>query len=55
MPTDLGVRQALVALGQDPAPRAAVALAERWRPYRAYAMQHLWGELPALRERARAA
>jgi AraC family transcriptional regulator, regulatory protein of adaptative response / DNA-3-methyladenine glycosylase II len=55
MPTDLGVRHALVALGQDPAPRAAVALAERWRPYRAYATQHLWAQLPAQRERARAA
>ncbi|MFL5828526.1 MAG: AlkA N-terminal domain-containing protein [Solirubrobacteraceae bacterium] len=55
MPTDLGVRHALVALGQDPAPCAAVALAERWRPYRAYAMQHLWAQLPAQRERARAA
>ena len=40
MPTDLGVRRGLERLGQDPS--AATALAERWRPYRAYAMQHLW-------------
>ena len=59
MPTDLGVQHALRALGQDHAPRAASVLAERWRPYRAYAMQHLWAQLPALRpgsaRRARAA
>jgi AraC family transcriptional regulator of adaptative response / DNA-3-methyladenine glycosylase II len=45
MPTDLGVRRALERLGQDASPRAASALAERWRPYRAYAMQHLWAAL----------
>jgi AraC family transcriptional regulator, regulatory protein of adaptative response / DNA-3-methyladenine glycosylase II len=42
MPTDLGVRRALERLGHDGSPRAATELAERWRPYRAYAMQHLW-------------
>jgi AraC family transcriptional regulator of adaptative response / DNA-3-methyladenine glycosylase II len=42
MPTDLGVRRGLERLGQDPSERAATELAERWRPYRAYAMQHLW-------------
>jgi AraC family transcriptional regulator, regulatory protein of adaptative response / DNA-3-methyladenine glycosylase II len=40
MPTDLGVRRGLERLGQDPG--AATELAEPWRPYRAYAMQHLW-------------
>jgi AraC family transcriptional regulator of adaptative response / DNA-3-methyladenine glycosylase II len=39
---DLGVRKALAALGADPRPAAAVALAEAWRPYRAYAVHHLW-------------
>jgi AraC family transcriptional regulator of adaptative response / DNA-3-methyladenine glycosylase II len=39
---DLGVRRALERLGADSRPRAAARLAERWRPYRAYAMQHLW-------------
>jgi AraC family transcriptional regulator, regulatory protein of adaptative response / DNA-3-methyladenine glycosylase II len=45
MPTDLGVRRGLERLGQDGSPRAAIELAERWRPYRAYAMQHLWAAL----------
>jgi AraC family transcriptional regulator of adaptative response / DNA-3-methyladenine glycosylase II len=40
--TDLGVRRALLALGCDARPAAAEALSERWRPYRAYAMLHLW-------------
>jgi AraC family transcriptional regulator of adaptative response / DNA-3-methyladenine glycosylase II len=52
LPTDLGVRRALERLGRaDPAlrdgcsPRTASRLAERWRPWRAYALQHLWGSL----------
>jgi AraC family transcriptional regulator of adaptative response / DNA-3-methyladenine glycosylase II len=44
---DLGARRALEALGYDGRPGAAAALAERWRPYRAYALQHLWGSLGA--------
>lgn len=47
LPTDLGVRHATAALGADPAPRAVTRLAERWRPYRAYAVQHLWASLAA--------
>ena len=43
--SDLGVRRALERLGEDGSPRAAAALAERWRPYRAYALQHLWSTL----------
>jgi AraC family transcriptional regulator, regulatory protein of adaptative response / DNA-3-methyladenine glycosylase II len=43
--SDLGVRSALTRLGQDDRPVAAQALAERWRPYRAYAVQHLWASL----------
>ncbi|MBJ7458624.1 MAG: DNA-3-methyladenine glycosylase 2 family protein [Thermoleophilaceae bacterium] len=42
LPSDLGVRRGLEALGLDGSPRAAAATAERWRPYRAYALQHLW-------------
>jgi AraC family transcriptional regulator, regulatory protein of adaptative response / DNA-3-methyladenine glycosylase II len=42
MPTDLGVRHGLERLGLDGSPRAAAAAAERWRPYRAYAVVHLW-------------
>jgi AraC family transcriptional regulator of adaptative response / DNA-3-methyladenine glycosylase II len=45
MPTDLGVRHALVALGVDGAPKAAAALAERWSPWRSYALHHLWASL----------
>jgi AraC family transcriptional regulator of adaptative response / DNA-3-methyladenine glycosylase II len=42
---DLGVRHALKRLGHDDRPAAAERLAERWRPYRAYAVQHLWASL----------
>jgi AraC family transcriptional regulator of adaptative response / DNA-3-methyladenine glycosylase II len=42
LPTDLGVRRALARLGQPGDPASAGALAERWRPWRAYAVQHLW-------------
>jgi AraC family transcriptional regulator of adaptative response / DNA-3-methyladenine glycosylase II len=44
---DLGVRHALRALGRDLTPAAAQRLAERWRPYRAYAVQHLWASIAA--------
>jgi AraC family transcriptional regulator of adaptative response / DNA-3-methyladenine glycosylase II len=39
---DLGLRRALERLGHDGSPRAALALAEAWRPLRAYAAQQLW-------------
>jgi AraC family transcriptional regulator of adaptative response / DNA-3-methyladenine glycosylase II len=39
---DLGLRRALERLGRDGSPRAALALAEAWRPLRAMAAQHLW-------------
>ncbi|MEJ7797580.1 MAG: AlkA N-terminal domain-containing protein [Solirubrobacteraceae bacterium] len=45
LPTDLGVRRALELLGRDGRPAAAERLAERWRPYRAYAVAHLWAQL----------
>jgi AraC family transcriptional regulator of adaptative response / DNA-3-methyladenine glycosylase II len=45
MPTDLGVRHALRRLGRPGDPAAAVQLAERWRPYRGYALQYLWALL----------
>jgi AraC family transcriptional regulator of adaptative response / DNA-3-methyladenine glycosylase II len=44
LPTDLGVRRGLERLGENGAPDRARALAERWRPYRAYALQHLWAQ-----------
>ena len=45
MPTDLGVRHGLERLGVDGRAPNATAVAERWRPYRAYATQHLWAQL----------
>jgi AraC family transcriptional regulator of adaptative response / DNA-3-methyladenine glycosylase II len=45
--SDLGVRRALERFGQDSRPINATRIAERWRPYRAYAMQHLWASLAA--------
>lgn len=45
MPTDLGVRRGLERLGRDGGPAGACAVAEGWRPYRAYATQHLWAQL----------
>ena len=50
---DLGVRRALEQLGQDGRPAAAQDLAERWRPYRAYAVQHLWAQLAVSRRAGR--
>ena len=44
LPTDIGIRDALTALGHDPAD--AARLAERWRPWRSYAQLHLWHALP---------
>ena len=49
--SDLGVRHAIEALGGDGRPGAVQRLAERWRPYRAYAVAHLWGSLEIERER----
>jgi AraC family transcriptional regulator of adaptative response / DNA-3-methyladenine glycosylase II len=45
LPNDVGVRNALHGLGRDANPRSAAALAERWRPFRSYALHHLWGSL----------
>lgn len=43
---DLGVRRAAEALGLPSAPMALTAHAERWRPWRAYAVQYLWSVTP---------
>ncbi len=42
MPSDLGVRRALERAGLPGDERSAEAFGERWRPYRAYALQYLW-------------
>ena len=41
-PTDLGVRQAAAALGLPSSPAALIRRADRWRPWRGYAVQYLW-------------
>ena len=40
--TDLGVRKGMAALGGPSDPSAIARRAEQWRPWRAYALQHLW-------------
>jgi len=39
---DLGVMRAMAALGETADARNVLRLAERWRPWRAYAVAHLW-------------
>ena len=39
---DLGVRKGFEALGLPSTPKELLARAERWRPWRAYAVMHLW-------------
>jgi AraC family transcriptional regulator, regulatory protein of adaptative response / DNA-3-methyladenine glycosylase II len=62
MPTDLGIRRGAVALGLPDDPAHLVAMTERWRPWRSYAMAHLWAmpataapQLPTRRTKGRAA
>ena len=43
LPTDIGVRNAIAGLGHDPA--AVIADGDRWRPWRYYALMHLWNTL----------
>jgi AraC family transcriptional regulator of adaptative response / DNA-3-methyladenine glycosylase II len=43
--SDLGVRRAAERLGLPSTPAALLRHAERWRPYRAYAVQYLWSTL----------
>ena len=47
MPTDLGVRHALDALGLASSPAAATELGRRWSPWGSYALHHLWHHLSA--------
>jgi AraC family transcriptional regulator, regulatory protein of adaptative response / DNA-3-methyladenine glycosylase II len=60
LPTDIGVLEALTRLGAVPggsgppararAARDAAALAENWRPWRSYAVHHLWAYLEEEKE-----
>ena len=43
LPTDVAVRRALAAHGDDP--DRAAPLGERWRPWRSYGLMHLWATL----------
>ena len=42
LPTDVGVRRAAVQLGLDPSPAEIEKVAAAWRPWRSYALMHLW-------------
>ena len=42
MPTDLGVRHGLHALGVAGDARSAESVSQQWRPWRSYALQHVW-------------
>jgi AraC family transcriptional regulator of adaptative response / DNA-3-methyladenine glycosylase II len=39
---DLGLRRAMTDRGARPTAKGLLARAELWRPWRAYAAQHLW-------------
>ncbi len=43
--SDLGVRRAFEAASRRADPASVAAYAQRWRPWRAYALQHLWATL----------
>jgi AraC family transcriptional regulator of adaptative response / DNA-3-methyladenine glycosylase II len=61
MPTDLGIRRGAQALGLPDNPAQLIAISEGWRPWRSYAMSHLWSlpmptaEIPARPQKGRAA
>jgi AraC family transcriptional regulator, regulatory protein of adaptative response / DNA-3-methyladenine glycosylase II len=45
LPGDVGIRHALRRLGQDAEGPRVTAVAESWRPWRSYAVMHLWASL----------
>jgi AraC family transcriptional regulator, regulatory protein of adaptative response / DNA-3-methyladenine glycosylase II len=45
LPTDLGVTHAMAGLRLPSDPRAVAELAENWRPWRSYALLHVWSTL----------
>ncbi len=49
LPGDLGLRHALASLGAPATGPDAARQGERWRPYRAYALVHLWAHLGQMR------
>jgi AraC family transcriptional regulator, regulatory protein of adaptative response / DNA-3-methyladenine glycosylase II len=53
MPTDLGIKRAAQTLGLPTDAVALTALSESWRPWRSYAMVHLWALPEAQKPAAR--
>lgn len=47
LPTDLGVKRAFAQLGKPTSANDITDIANRWRPWRAYALQHLWSMEPS--------
>ncbi len=45
MPTDLGITQAVSRLGITTDSKQLAIISDRWRPWRSYAMAHLWSIL----------
>lgn len=42
LPTDLGARRSFLGLGAEARARPVDDIAQRWRPWRSYALQYLW-------------
>jgi len=42
MPSDLGVKRGLEALGLPGDPKSAESMSRGWRPWRSYALHHVW-------------
>ncbi|WP_051055160.1 MULTISPECIES: DNA-3-methyladenine glycosylase 2 family protein [Kitasatospora] len=55
LPTDIGVRDGLRALGEPGDPRTAAERSARWSPWRSYALHHLWSAATAAAATARPA
>ena len=47
LPGDVALRHAVTSRGGPGDPRGMAALAARWRPWRSYAVHHLWASLSA--------
>lgn len=45
LPTDIGVRNGLQRLGRDSSAKSADVASQAWRPWRSYALHHLWAHL----------
>ena len=52
MPTDLGVRRAAQVLGLPDGPAQLTVRSEAWRPWRSYAMVHMWAMPESIEQEA---